>query len=413
MENRNELVEMEEESMVICEFCGKEIPEEEAFVFNGITMCHDCEEENIVVCDNCGECILTDDSHYRNGDVLCEDCYDEYYPCCDRCGERTYVDYMYNTDNGESICEYCRDEYYAYCDVCDALHDRDEMYFDEYEERWYCEDCYNERSRTIVIKQYSYKPYPIFYGRQTPDFIRDNTLYLGTELEIDKGGENHENAKKLLDIVNADKEHIYCKHDGSISCGFEIVSHPATLEYHKNNIAWAALMEKATTLGYRSHDTETCGLHIHVSRDSLGDTYGQREDTISRIIYFIENNWDQILTFTRRTQYSLDRWARRYGLEKDVEETYEKVKNGSNRFDRYMCINLQNTHTVEFRMFRGTLKHSTFMATLQLVHLICTMCKCVDMQTIEKMAWYDFVSTIDSAAYPELTEYLKNRNLYI
>ncbi|MEQ2617621.1 hypothetical protein AAAT94_10640 [Intestinimonas aquisgranensis] len=38
---------------------------------------------------------------------------------------------------------------------------------------------------------------------------------------------------------------------------------------------------------------------------------------------------------------------------------------------RYICVNLQNSDTVEFRMFRGTLKTNTLLAALELVDRIC------------------------------------------
>ncbi len=44
--------------------------------------------------------------------------------------------------------------------------------------------------------------------------------------------------REFLNIGNRINEHIYCKHDGSLDEGFEIVSHPATLEYHTKTILW-------------------------------------------------------------------------------------------------------------------------------------------------------------------------------
>lgn len=49
----------------------------------------------------------------------------------------------------------------------------------------------------------------------------------------------------------------------------------------------------------------------------------------------------------------------------------EHVKKGHG--SRYTCVNLTNADTIEFRMFRGTLKLNTLIATLQLgrPHLRC------------------------------------------
>ena len=51
-------------------------------------------------------------------------------------------------------------------------------------------------------------------------------------------------------------------------------------------------------------------------------------------------------------------------------EIVDKVKN-TKYAGRYQGINLQNDNTVEFRMFRGTLKLNTFIAALQFVDCIC------------------------------------------
>ena len=279
-------------------------------------------------------------------------------------------------------------------------------------EEYFCYDCWQERQRREVIHGYNYKPAPIFYGE--PHFVNwtNTTMYMGVELEIDKGGEYHDHAKAILDTVNAThEEHCYCKHDGSIYNGFEIVSHPATLEYHTNNIAWRELMQKALSMNYRSHDTDTCGLHIHISRNALGNTYDEQDNTIAKILYFVENNWYPIIKFTRRTENNLAHWANRYGVEKTeypVQDTYDKAKSG---YNRYKCINLQNSHTIEFRIFRGTLEHSTFIATLQFVNTLCSICKEISMDSVLYLDWYEFVSMIPET-HTELIEYLKAKNLY-
>ena len=40
------------------------------------------------------------------------------------------------------------------------------------------------------------------------------------ELEVDVGGEIGKNAKAVVDIANAEDEHIYCKYDSSLNGGF-------------------------------------------------------------------------------------------------------------------------------------------------------------------------------------------------
>jgi hypothetical protein len=69
-----------------------------------------------------------------------------------------------------------------------------------------------------------------------------------------------------------------------------------------------------------------------------------------------------------------------------------------------------NWATIEFRLFRGTLKHNTLIAALELVEKICDIAISMTEDEIEKQSWSDFVSTIEA---PELIAYLKERRLYI
>ena len=348
-------------------------------------------------CDSCNEEFTDEEElYYFNGNYYCSDCLEELTFICDNCGDREYDEEMIETRN-ERICRSCYESYYSRCNECGVIVRSDDIIYDDYEDCYYCNDCYNSQKS---INSYHYKPAPIFYGN-------DDKLYLGIELEIDKGGESNEKAQQLLDVMNINEERIYCKHDGSIERGFEIVSHPATLQEHYNNFNWSGLMEKALDLDYRSHNTSTCGLHIHVNRNAFGCTYEEQEEIIAKIVYFVELHWNELFTFSRRSEYNIERWANRYGIESDTQKTYKKAKGN---YERYVAVNLQNNNTIEFRFFRGTLKHSTFIATLQLVETICKVAQSMSEKDMERLSWSDFVKHI---TYPELIEYLKIKQLYI
>ena len=114
-----------------------------------------------------------------------------------------------------------------------------------------------------MIHEYSYKPEPIFYG--------DGNRYFGIELEIDGAGKDDDYAEELLDIANAHADLLYIKTDGSLDDGMELVSHPCTMDYHINEFPWEDIMHSAVHQGYRSHQTSTCGLHLHVNRNAFSD----------------------------------------------------------------------------------------------------------------------------------------------
>ena len=104
----------------------------------------------------------------------------------------------------------------------------------------------------------------------------------------------------------------------------------------------------------------------------------------------------------------MNRWAARYGFEKTGREILDKAKKGNN--GRYAAVNLMNYSTIEFRMFRGTLKYNTFIAVLELVNAIIDAAIYNTDDTLSKLSWLDFVSDITE---PELIQYLKERKLYV
>jgi len=358
------------ENTLICSLCGADLHEENAIEFDGQIMCEQCINAKTTTCDNCGDRIWREDVHGDSVYTLCNHCYDYHYTNCENCGT--------------------------------LIHNNDAYYEDNDEDYPYCYDCY-QKLHEKPIKNYNYKPEPIFYG--------SGNLFYGIELEIDKGGEDDDNAQAILDIANKDSEHIYCKHDSSIESGFEIVSHPMSIDYHFSGIRWDKIFEKAIEMGYLSHKTSTCGLHIHCSRSSFGASISEQEIIIGKIIYFVEKNWNELVKLSRRKPENLNRWAAKYAtISNTTEETYKKAKDKC--MGRYVAVNLENYNTIEFRIFRGTLCYKTFVATLQLVDEICYLAINLSDKEMEELSWSDFVSRI-LPKKAELIEYLKSKRLYV
>ncbi len=351
--------------------------------------------EEKIYCSHCGSFIDTDDYEEFNGEIVCSDCIDNFTSVCDCCGERIWSEDTYG-DEYTTLCYHCYNNHYTRCEECDSIIHNDDAY--EYDGCYYCHECYQNIRRNASIHEYGYKPEPIFYG--------DSNRYFGVELEIDGAGKDDDYAMELLEIGNEEDDRIYIKTDGSLDDGIEIVTHPMSLEYHKR-FCWEDIMHHAVRLGYRSHQTSTCGLHIHVNRDSLGLDRDEQDEVISRILYFVEHHWNEILKISRRSEYAMNRWAARYGYENSPKAIMDKAKKN---YGRYVAVNLCNYHTIEFRLFRGTLKYNTLIATLELVNKICELAVLMNDDEIAKLSWSEFAAGITE---PELIQYLKERQLYI
>ena len=351
---------------LVCTDCGEEFPKDELYPFSGELLCPDCLEAKTVLCSCCGDRIWRDDDAGSENQPLCQNCFDRYYERCSDCNELISRDNaMYRSDT-----PYCQECYLALCDN-DAIHD------------------------------YYFKPTPIFYG--------NGKRFFGVELEIDGAGEDSDNAAEILHIANAEQPLAYCKHDGSLDDGFEMVTHPMTLAYHQAEMPWAAILQKAVQMGYTSHQAGTCGLHVHVNRNAFGNTESAQDAAIARVLFFFEKFWDELLKFSRRTQGQLNQWAARYGYKDQPQEILDHAKSGRHA-GRYTAVNLTNADTVEFRMFRGTLKYNTLIATLELLDCIIDAAIYLTDNDLKAMSWSSFVL---GCTQPELMQYLKERRLYV
>ena len=301
-------------------------------------------------------------------------------------------------DEQTLLCERCYERSYTRCTECDRILPNSEVYLDDNHDE-YCEDCWNQLSAQRAIHEYSYKPFPIFYGT--------GPRYLGVELEIDGAGRDDYAARHILGAANGLSEHLYIKTDGSLDEGMELVTYPITLDYHMNHMPWNAILDEAKSLGYKSHQTSTCGLHVHISRNAFGDTTIEQECSIARLLYFVEKFWTELLQFSRRTESQINRWAARYGMKLSPKEMMDCAKHSYE--GRYMAVNLTNYSTVEIRIFRGTLKLNTLLATLQMVNAICDVAVFTSDEYLQALSWHKFLDRIKES---ELIQYLKERDLY-
>lgn len=61
--------------------------------------------------------------------------------------------------------------------------------------------------------------------------------------------------------------------------------------------------------GMRSHDTDACGLHVHVSREFFGKNQTSQELTELKLIETVDRLFEPIVIFSRRKRHNIDRWG--------------------------------------------------------------------------------------------------------
>ena len=382
---------------IICSGCNEKIIKIKFIGLGGKEYCKNCYFEKYSHCSECGK--LSENNIYLSyHDVyVCNDCLESRYTKCDDCNRYYQNDNIYTYTN-KKVCFRCNDNYYQ-CEICKIAVRRNVALIRRNSSGWnhvYCsEECYENRS--YGIQSHDYKPDPKF--KQCDNEC--TKLFMGIELEVDKGGENNQKAGELSKIL--DRDFVYCKHDGSLKSGFEIVTQPATFQYHmsqreKYSEAFQYLIKE----GYKSHVGGTCGLHVHVSKNYFGED-DEQEANIAKVLYVFEKYWGKFIILSRRTQKQLNQWAARYCFRADRDYKYNV--NEAKSKGRYLAVNLRNDNTIEFRMFRGTLNIESFLATIQLISTICEKCKNTSIDQIQTMSFDDFVKT----DYLELNNYIKRR----
>lgn len=388
----------ENENVRTCAECGCVIEEhDDYYEVDGKIYCEDCYNELFETCEDCGSTHLREDMAWVEGydHYVCQDCYEDNYIECANCGSLEYRRNAYRSNDG-LICENCRDYDYSCCDCCGEVYHNEELHWDDDSECYYCNSCYDEEVSNRAIHNYhnSHNHSVQFFG----GIDNGNELFMGLELEIDDGSDREETAREMKDCMP--NNFITMEYDGSLDCGFENITQPSTLEYHlsiRNN--YENMFQVAKSNGFRSHNTTTCGYHIHFNRSFFED---KQDENIAKLLYLVEKFWDELVKFSRRNYDNLERWAKKYN--KTPDEVVEDMK--CHNLDRYHAVNLTNRNTIEFRMFRGTLKSETFFATLQLVDTIVRYVKDHTTNDIQSLDFAELLVTDELKSY---WERVKNR----
>src|SRR5690606_30357619 len=107
-----------------------------------------------------------------------------------------------------------------------------------------------------------------------------------------------------------------------------------------------------------------------------------------------------------RNLMKMRRWADKpdAGIEPDDDENSARTKAKNTANHRYKAINLCNSNTVEFRIFKGTLKRDTIIASIQWVDVLIRFCRNTSLKDLFNVSWEDIFG---NTGHAELTEYLK------
>jgi hypothetical protein len=351
-----------------CDGCGDTQPAADAVDINGRTLCPGCRME----CADCDRYI--DPADHENVDAshgtICGRCFERDYFTCDDCGEVTHGDDMCNRDRG------------VYCPGCDPGDDEDDD---------------NGPIRAYHSARREVRPL-------ASPFTRANGgRMFGVELEVERRGGCERSrgeiagmieswANKQAADITADGHRVpllFFEEDGSLNDGFEMVTQPMGLDDQRT--LWRTILTRSLVGDLRSHDTDTCGLHVHVSRAGMSDLH------IAKVVCFVNDpdNADLIQAIARRYSTGFCRVER-----KKLGTAHQQDGN------RYQAVNLCNARTIEFRIFKGTLHAPAVIAAVEFANAVVEFCQPTgpDGFNLKAPAFLDFINT---AAMRKHTRYLR------
>lgn len=343
-------------------------------------------------CDLCQNIVPKNTIYVYENRNLCTPCteayLEEHTDCemfeCNNCETITCEEYaVFSEYINDYLCKNCSDTRIYACENCDYSGTHIDI------ENHSCDD-YMSMSRMVssYVHSYGYKPRPTFFGK--------DTFFLGVELEVEQVEEDDdlyvEGVEELFDTIG---NQAYLKEDGSLSeYGVEIVTHPLSLDYHQNVFNWADITRKLKRKGFRSWNTDNCGLHIHVCKPNA---YKDESHRI-RFMKLIYDNEIQVKALAGRSSIE-------YASFSDKGNIVRKVKYDDQSNNRYSAINVDNDNTDEIRVFRGSLRPERILSAIELVHASIEYTR--NMKIVPKnkpLSWVRFVSYVSdkSETYPNL-----------
>lgn len=342
-----------------------------------------CNDHNIRVCNDC--------SHVNTEDT----------------GDYTY-------DGDDWVCGSCRDNNYVYSENRGAYISQDD--YDEEQEQ-----NEEEESESRIIGDYHSSKrvlghIPSRYDNYKSPDDHSRAVLLGLELEVevnedyscnDKAEELYESIKYNLNDDGTYTRYCHIENDGSLNHGFEVVTGYTGLDVHAKQLQFF----KSPWRNVRSHDTRTCGLHVHIDKAGMSLFHA------CKMVFFIHDSGNQKLIKDIARRANVD-----YAQIKNKKASYSWLKRAKSSStplnylneDRREALNFQNDNTIEFRLFKGTLRYETIMACLEFTYATWFFCRDTGITELTTPNFIDFICQPQQREHTKfLRAYLKEKDYSI
>jgi len=247
-------------------------------------------------------------------------------------------------------------------------------------------------------------------------------MHIGWELEFECPL-NHDREAYIMPAAN---RHWFIKHDGSLANGLEIVSYPMTFEYlYSIRDELAKQFKELQKQNCKSFNTNTCGMHVHVSKDAITNLH------LYKILDFFRKNKKFITEASHRKKADLQRWASLNRISKKKvgvpqRPTYHEAMSGrrmsvkyrsvmrlmaeksAHGMVKYSAINVLPEGTIEFRIFKGTLNPVGFYRNIQFLESIIEWTRNESLRAVTMGSYLEYLLS-NAARYRLVVDFVRKK----
>ena len=302
---------------------------------------------------------------------------------CNDCNTSEYYESLHSCYEGDRyVCDSCIDNYR----------------WSDYRDTYVAEDDYEDEPDE---DQEQYEGVYDYYHRVEDDLgmlampyekLNKDTIFYGVELEVERRNNcPYEITSRINEEVLSG--FAQCKSDGSLDNGFEITTTPAT--FLKQKQQWERFFkDKECMESLKGWNTDTAGLHIHISRSAL------RLTDIGKLLVFI-NDDDNTEFIKQVAGRSSEQWAKR---------TPKKITDSLRSSEKYESVNMAHSKTIELRIFKSNISRNGFYRVLEFTDSLVYFVKNYASLTGLSLHYKSYLKYISNPAirgqYPNLTAWL-------
>lgn len=224
---------------------------------------------------------------------------------------------------------------------------------------------------------------------------------IGVELEVAA-----KSREKYAELTKLKSNWLTMESDSSLpDYGVEIITIPLSPKDAKDPEMWASMVGKVSSLA-DSWEKSSCGLHVHIGREILGDDAEKASATVGKLLYlyhhFLNGTPLNTKIYGRSCAYHEQNGKTPEGdavktlggavlKNKEIVKRLDSSLKAKTSTSRYFDINLENSKTIEFRKGKGSINVDRIISVITYSEMMIEYAK---VRPWDKISYDDFVGYV-------------------